>query len=86
MARLPSNQQLADKLDEVISNQKDFEKSIRKEMQAFRDFMVVQIDRQKRQKADGTLDWNSIIKQLLVALVAALGVIGTLVKLLGGAR
>lgn len=81
MPKSTSNQ-LSEKLDEFQDEVKQEFAEIRKEMQGFRDFMVVQIDRQKRRKTDGSTDWNNIIKQLLVALVAAMTVISTLVGLL----
>lgn len=81
MAQQPNH--LEEKLDEFKKEVKDEIGELRKDMQGFRDFMVIQIDRQKRRKTDGSIDWNGIIKQLLVALVAALTVIGTLVGLLG---
>lgn len=76
-----TNHDLAEKIDLVAENQKSFEATMRKEMQTFRDFMIIQIDRQKR-KTDGGFDWSGIMKQMLIALITALGVIATLVGVL----
>lgn len=76
-----TNTDLAEKIDSIAENQKNFEETMRKEMQTFRDFMIIQIDRQKR-KSDGGYDWGGIMKQMAIALVAALGVIATLVGIL----
>lgn len=84
MAKSPTNQQLAEKLDEFKLEMKSEMTELRKEMMTFRDFMIVQIDRQKRRKNDGTFDWGGIVKDLIVALGTALAVILTLLKAMGG--
>lgn len=56
-----------------------YEKRSAKKMQKFHDFMIVQVDRQKR----GLMvdkSWQGIIKQVIVALVAALGILGVVIQ------
>jgi hypothetical protein len=72
----PSNKELAIKIDQLTSEQKE----VRKEMREFRDFMIVQLDRQKYKTATGTFDWQGVIKQVITALVIALGILGVVIQ------
>lgn len=66
MANNPTNRELADTFNRV---DKRLEK-IEGKMETFNEFMITQKALQSR-KADGSIDWQAIVKQALVFLTIA---------------
>lgn len=77
-----TNNDLAEMIQAVSSDLSKYKDETSKELRKFRDFMIVQVDRQKRKSDNGgKREWLEVIKQLAVAITVALGIIGTVLQI-----
>ena len=75
--RNPTNKELADKIDTVLSRVDKVEDK----MQVFHDFMIVEKAMKKGVRSfNGKIDWNKTIERVLTFLIALVGCLYLLIE------